>query len=72
MQVPAKVNVDAIVSALQSGGNHFVTPRIFPDLNHLFQHADTGLVYEYQTIEETFSEEAMDFILDWITELVRQ
>lgn len=35
-------------------------------LNHLFQTAETGLIAEYATIEETFSPDALDLISDWI------
>ena len=35
-------------------------------MNHLFQVAETGAPAEYITIEETFNEEAMKFIADWV------
>jgi pimeloyl-ACP methyl ester carboxylesterase len=43
------------------------TIHVFPGLNHLFQHAQTGLVAEYATIEETFAAEALNRISEWIT-----
>lgn len=43
--------------------------RELPRLNHLFQHCTTGLPSEYLMIEETFSEEAMKAIADWILAL---
>jgi len=39
---------------------------IFYDLNHLFQHAETGALTEYSKIEETFAPEALKIIGDWI------
>lgn len=66
LQVPATRNIAAINKALQEGGNGDVTTKIFPGLNHLFQHAVTGLPNEYQQIEETFSPEVLGFIGDWI------
>ena len=42
------------------------TIHVFPGLNHLFQHARTGLVAEYATIEETFAPEALNRIGEWI------
>lgn len=36
------------------------------NLNHLFQHATTGSSAEYATIKETFSEEVLKDIVEWI------
>lgn len=44
------------------------TIHVFPRLNHLFQHAETGLMGEYATIEETFAPAALDMLTDWILE----
>ena len=35
-------------------------------LNHLFQHCDSGLITEYPLIDETFSDEVLTMIADWI------
>lgn len=35
------------------------TVKLYPGLNHLFQHAQTGAVQEYGTIEETISPEVL-------------
>lgn len=43
--------------------------RLYPDLNHLFQHCDTGLSTEYAKIEQTMSEEVPADIISWIKEL---
>ena len=40
--------------------------RLYPDLNHLFQHCTTGLSQEYAKIEETMSEEVVSDIIEWI------
>ncbi|MBQ7640125.1 MAG: alpha/beta hydrolase [Bacteroidales bacterium] len=40
--------------------------RLYPDLNHLFQHCDTGLPTQYATIEETFAPEVLADIIAWI------
>ncbi len=42
--------------------------RLYPDLNHLFQHCKTGLNSEYAHIEETMSEEVLGDICSWISE----
>lgn len=70
LQVPATQNIEAIRKALQTGGNRNVTTKIFPGLNHLFQHAVTGLPNEYQQIEETISPEVLDYVGNWIEQTV--
>lgn len=40
--------------------------KLYPDLNHLFQHCTTGLSDEYSRIEETFSPEVASDIIAWI------
>ena len=68
LQVPWQQNLPAIKAALESGGNTDVTTRTFPDLNHLFQHSETGLISEYGQIEETISPEVLDLLAVWINE----
>ena len=43
--------------------------RLYPDLNHLFQHCTTGLGTEYASIEETFSPEVLSDIITWLQRL---
>ena len=43
--------------------------KIYPGLNHLFQHAKTGATTEYANIEETISEEVLSDIAKWINSL---
>jgi len=66
LQVPHTANLSAIAAALERGGNKDFTIKSFPQLNHLFQHCETGLPSEYGTIEETFSVEVLGVISDWI------
>jgi fermentation-respiration switch protein FrsA (DUF1100 family) len=66
MQVPSKVNLDAINKALVKGGNKKVTSKELPNLNHLFQECKTGAPQEYSEIEQTFSPSALVEILNWI------
>ena len=70
MQVLAGINNKLIEKALDVAGNTDYTTKILPELNHLFQHAETGLPAEYAKIEETFSEDVMELIADWIKERV--
>jgi dienelactone hydrolase len=66
LQVPAKENLTAIDAALKKGGNTKVTIKEYPDLNHLFQKCDTGLLNEYAAIEQTFSPEVLNDLCEWI------
>ena len=70
LQVPYEENLREIEAALQRGGNTRYEIRAFPDLNHLFQHSETGAPSEYQAIEETWSVEVMEVIADWILKTV--
>lgn len=66
LQVPHEENLREIEAALRRGGNTRYEIHALPDLNHLFQHAETGAPSEYAAIEETWSAEAMELIADWI------
>ena len=66
LQVPAKVNLEAISKALTKGKNKNVTIKELPNLNHLFQECKTGSPSEYASIEQTFSPIALTEVLKWI------
>ena len=66
LQVLPDLNLPAIERALQKGGNKDYRCVELAGLNHLFQHAETGSIAEYQTIEETFSVDALQIMVDWI------
>ena len=73
-QVDASVNVPSIESNLPRGRRgRFVSKRtkvkVYPDLNHLFQHCTTGQADEYSRIEETISPEVLEDIASWIGSL---
>jgi fermentation-respiration switch protein FrsA (DUF1100 family) len=69
LQVPPKENLSALEHALIEGGNKNFKIVEMPDLNHLFQKSKTGAPIEYGNIEETFSEDAMKIIADWILDV---
>lgn len=71
LQVPSKVNLEAIVTHLEAGGNKDVTAKEMKGLNHLFQHSETGSPAEYATLEETFANEALEEIAAWISARVK-
>lgn len=64
IQVPADENLDGLRNLLKD--NPDTTIKELKGLNHLFQHATTGALGEYNDIEETFAPEAMSIIADWI------
>lgn len=66
LQVPADQDLAAIGAALKAGGNTRYRLAALDGLNHLFQHAATGLPQEYGTITETFAPEALAAVRDWI------
>jgi len=71
LQVPAKKNLEAIERALTEGGNNNFKLKELKGLNHLFQTSETGSPGEYSKIEETFSPEALELIVNWIQKVTK-
>jgi fermentation-respiration switch protein FrsA (DUF1100 family) len=71
LQVPPKENLSTISAALKKGGNKKVTVKEYPGLNHLFQECTTGSHNEYAMIEQTFSPEVLNDIVNWIKQVVQ-
>ncbi len=69
LQVIADPNLSGIEAALKAAGNTRYRIVKLPGLNHLFQHAGSGLPQEYGTITETFAPVALSIIKDWILEV---
>ena len=69
VQVPYQADLEAIDKYLKQAGNKNYTIMKIEGVNHLFQHADTGLPTEYGTIEETFAPEAFKAMGDFILKL---
>lgn len=67
LQVASKENLDLIAAALRAGKNKDFTVKSFPKLNHLFQTSKTGLISEYEKIDETISPDVLNTISEWIT-----
>jgi len=65
-QVDPEQNLSAIKAALTKGGNKDFQVIEVPNLNHLFQDANTGYWTEYESIDETVSPAVMKIISDWI------
>jgi uncharacterized protein len=66
LQVSAADNLPLIQKTLEEAGNKDITTKPLPELNHLFQHAESGSPAEYGAIEETMSPEVLQMIADWI------
>jgi hypothetical protein len=66
LQVPPTQSVPILEDAWDDHPD--ATIHVFPGLNHLFQHAETGLMAEYAVIEETFAPQALEMMGSWIEE----
>ncbi len=66
LQVLASQNLPAYEKIIAEHGKTNLTLRELPDLNHLFQHCETGSPNEYFTIEETISEEVLELIVEFV------
>ncbi len=64
-QVPADVTIAALEGA--HAKRSAVTSKKLPGLNHLFQHAKTGMTDEYIDIEESFDPATLETIAVWLT-----
>ena len=64
VQVTAAANVVPMTAAL--AGNARATVTVFPNLNHLFQPATTGLPAEYGRIETTLDPRVLDAVTAWV------
>lgn len=71
LQVDPKQNLPEIEKALKAGENKNFKIVELPGLNHLFQKCKTCTVTEYGQLEETFSEDALKIIKDWILEVAK-
>jgi uncharacterized protein len=69
LQVLPDLNLPPMQKALEDAGNPRATLQKLQGLNHLFQHATTGLPAEYGTINETMAPEVLTQIAAWIAGL---
>ena len=74
MQVESAVNITSIyINLPRDRDGSFVSKhsrvKVYPGLNHLFQHCETGQADEYADIEETISPEVLKDIAAWIGKL---
>lgn len=67
LQVDAEMNLAALRRNLPANDKTLI--KSYPGLNHLFQHATTGMLDEYGSIDETISDEVLADIVTWINHL---
>lgn len=66
VQVIAEQNAPALRAALADDSD--VTIRVFKNLNHLMQPAETGGLEEYGQIETTIAPQVLDLVVGWLKE----
>ena len=66
LQVVASQNLPAYEKIIAEHGKTNLTLCELPDLNHLFQHCDTGSPNEYFEIDETISVEVLEMIVGFV------
>lgn len=64
MQVYCKQQIETLKKYLPERKENKI--KIYPELNHLFQHCTTGEISEYGDIEETISEEVLADMTEWV------
>ncbi|HLT86009.1 MAG TPA: alpha/beta hydrolase [Sphingobacterium sp.] len=67
VQVPFAPNLESLTDHLPKNEKNFL--KAYDGLNHLFQKAETGAVSEYIDIEETFNEQVLSDLAQWINDL---
>jgi hypothetical protein len=66
VQVVAEPNLNGIREALRKSRSRSYEVTSMPGLNHLFQHCKKCTPEEYGKIDETFANEAMITISNWL------
>lgn len=63
IQVPARENLDSFKKYLKSKD---VTTKIYPGLNHMYQHCTLCTGAEVKDLDEVFAQEVLDDLSQWI------
>lgn len=70
IQVDSRQNKVLIQDMIRQGKENY-TLKVFPEANHLFQHAETGSIKEYQQLPKEFTEGFLKYITKWTKKTVR-
>lgn len=63
---------EMLEKAAREAGNHDVTARVFPGLNHLFLPAKTGAVSEYSSLStNVIPDDVMKQLTDWLVQKLK-
>lgn len=66
VQVNSKINREALEEIISENNQPQFKIAVYPGLNHLFQQAESGSVSAYATNTETFNEQVMKDMVEWI------
>ena len=69
LQVLVTQNFPAYEKIIADYGKTNLTMHELPDLNHLFQHCETGSPNEYFEIDETISPEVLEMMVDFVKKI---
>ena len=67
LNVPAEFNMQSLKNGLPHNSKNVI--KIYPGLNHLFQHSPTGNPLDYVNIEETMAEEVLNDMCTWMNKV---
>ena len=67
LNVPAEFNMQSLQNGLPHNSKNVI--KIYPGLNHLFQHSPTGNPLDDVNIDETMSEEVMNDVCTWMNKV---
>ena len=67
LNVPAEFNMLSLQNGLPHNSKNVI--KIYPGLNHLFQHSPTGNPLDYVNIEETMAEEVLNDMCTWMNKV---
>jgi len=72
VQAPARENVAAARALVDEQGKSAWTIRELADMNHAFQHCETGMPDEYASIGHVMADEVIEEVVAWITARVHE
>lgn len=71
LQIIASQNLPGYEKIIAEFNKNNLILRELPELNHLFQHCETGSPNEYYTIDETISPEVLEMIVEFVKSVTK-